>query len=235
LCFRVGDAPWAGGPEAEELKETKNGGFVPTLDEGGGDQDEMVGMGGDGVGEGEPEGGGVEEDVGVGEEEVVGGGLAGGEGHGVGFAKPAGGEFGDVEGAEFLRVLGGDGVDDGAGLVGGAVVDGDYVEVGVVLSQEGVEGGGDVDCLVAGGDDDGDGGRARWGEVVFWFEEIGNSGEAEGGGDDLPEPGEGDQPGKNGEAGLYERAQTLGCFDVTRSGKGSGNSEEDTSLEHRQR
>ena len=46
----------------------------------------------------------------------------------------------------------------GAGLVGAAVVDGDDLEVGVVLREERVEGGGDVGGFVAGGDDDGDGG-----------------------------------------------------------------------------
>ena len=112
FCFRVGDAPGAGSPEAEDLEEAEDGGFVPAFDDGGGDGDEVVGVGGYCVGEGEADGGGVEEDVGVGEEEVVGGGLTGGEGHGVGFAEPAGGEFGDVEGAEFVRVLGGEGVDD---------------------------------------------------------------------------------------------------------------------------
>ncbi len=56
-------------------------------------------------------------------------------------------------------MLGGDGVDDGAGLVGGAVVDGDDLEVGVVLSEKGVERGGDVGGFVAGGDDDGEGWR----------------------------------------------------------------------------
>ena len=40
--------------------------------------------------------------------------------------------------------------------VGGAVVDGDDVEVGIVLLEERVEGGGDVGGFVAGGDDDGE-------------------------------------------------------------------------------
>ncbi|MEI9980282.1 MAG: hypothetical protein WDN23_15015 [Edaphobacter sp.] len=50
-----------------------------------------------------------------------------------------------------------EGVDDGSGLVGGAVVDGEDLEVGVVLVEEGVEGGGDVGGFVAGRDDDGEG------------------------------------------------------------------------------
>ena len=116
LGFGIGDAPGTRGPEADDLEEAEDGGFVPALDDGGGDGDEVVGVGGYGVGESEADGVGVEEDVGVGEEEVVGGGVAGGEGHGVGFAEPAGGEFGDVEGAEFVGVLRGEGVDDGAGL-----------------------------------------------------------------------------------------------------------------------
>jgi hypothetical protein len=61
-----------------------------------------------------------------------------------------------VEGAEFVGVLGCDGVENGAGLVGAAVVDGDDLEIGIVLREEGEESGGDVGGLVAGGDDDGD-------------------------------------------------------------------------------
>ena len=37
--FGVGDAPGAGGPEAEELEEAEEGGLVPALDGGGGDGD----------------------------------------------------------------------------------------------------------------------------------------------------------------------------------------------------
>ena len=85
-----------------------------------------------------------------------------------------------MEGAESGGVLGGEGVDDGAGLVGGAVVDGEDLEVGVVLVEEGVEGGGDVGGFVAGGDDDGDGGIVRRREVVLRDEEIGDAGEADG-------------------------------------------------------
>ena len=134
--FGVGDAPGAGCPEAEDLKEAEDGGFIPALDEHGGKGDEMVGTGSDGAGEGEADGCGVEDDVGVGEEQIVGWGLAGGEGHGVGLAEPTDGEFSDVEGAESVGVLHGDGVDDCAGGVGGAVVDGDDLEVGIILGEE---------------------------------------------------------------------------------------------------
>ena len=55
----------------------------------------MVGLSGDGVGEGKTEGVRAEEDVGVGEEQIIGAmegdRVPGGKGHGVGFAKPAGG------------------------------------------------------------------------------------------------------------------------------------------------
>ena len=85
--LRVGDLPGARGPEAKNLEEGEEGGLVPAADDGGGDEDEVVGAGGDGVSEREPEGGGVEEDVGVGEEEVIGGGLGGGDGHGVGSCR----------------------------------------------------------------------------------------------------------------------------------------------------
>jgi hypothetical protein len=85
----------------------------------------------------------------------------------VGLAQPAGRQFGDVESAEFVRVLAGDGVDEVAGLIGAAVVDGDDLEVGIVLREEGVEGGGDIGGLVAGGDDDGDRRAACGRDVVL--------------------------------------------------------------------
>ena len=69
----VGDAPGAGGPEAEDLEEAEEGGFVPAVNEGGGGEDEVVRADGDSVGEGAAEGVGAEEDVGISEEEVVGG------------------------------------------------------------------------------------------------------------------------------------------------------------------
>jgi hypothetical protein len=154
----------------------------------------VVGVSGEGVGECETDGGGMEEDVGVGEEEVTRGGVAGGEGHGVGFAEPAGREFGDVDGTDSFRVLGGDGVDDGAGLVGAAVVDGDDVEVGVFLGEESVQRCGDAGGFVACRDDHRDRGRSCWGDVVLRIEEIGDAREADGGGNHFPEPGEGDEP-----------------------------------------
>ena len=101
-----------------------------------------------------------------------------------------------MEDAEFGGVLGGEGVHDGAGGVGGAVVDGEDLEVGVVLIEEGFEGGGDVGGFVAGGNDDGDGWVAGGSSVVLGVEEVGDAGEAAGGGDGLPEPREGDEPGE---------------------------------------
>ena len=196
--FGVFGEPGTAGPEAEDSKIAEEHAFAGGFDDGGGEGDEVVGLGGDGLSEGAADGLGGEEDVGVGEEEpgglVEGDGVAGGEGHGVGFAEPAGGEFGDVEDAEFFRVEGGEGVEDGSGSVGGAVVDGEDVEVGVVLVDEGFEAGGDGGGFVAGGDDDGDGGAAGGGEVVLREEEVWDARQAAGGGDDLPEPGEGDEP-----------------------------------------
>jgi hypothetical protein len=91
----------------------------------------------------------------------------------VGFAEPAGGKLGDVEGSEAGGVLSGEGVDDGSGLVGGAVVDGDDAEVVVVLLEERGEAGGDVVGFVAGGDDDCYRGGAGWDGVEAGFEEVG--------------------------------------------------------------
>ena len=108
---------------------------------------------------------GAEEDVAVGEEQPGGRGLTGGESHGVGLAHPAVREGVDVEDGEGFagRVgFGGDAVDDGAGCVGGAVVDGDDVD-GDGLDEEGAEGGFDAGGFVAGGDDDGDFGVAGLG------------------------------------------------------------------------
>ena len=81
-----------------------------------------------------------------------------------------------------------------AGGVGGAVVDCEDLQVGIVLVEKRVEGGGDVGGLVAGGDDDGDGRTAGGGQVVLRVAEIGDAGQASGCGDGLPEPRERDEP-----------------------------------------
>jgi hypothetical protein len=120
----------------------------------------------------------------------------------VGFAEPAGGEFDDVESAESIGVLGGDGIDDGARGVGGTVVDGDDLQIGVVLGQERVECSGDIGSFVASGNDDGDGGVADGRSVVLRKEEVGDARQPAGGGDGLPEPGESDKPGEEGEGEL---------------------------------
>ena len=115
-----------------------------------------------------------------------------------------------MEGAEFFRMLRCDGVDDLACVVGAAVVDGDDLEVGVVLRQEGVEGGGDVGGFVAGGDDDGDGRRALWGLIVLRVEEIGDAGQAEGSGEGFTEPEKRDEPGGELKGEMDGMRQTVG-------------------------
>ena len=193
-----------GSPEAHDLEEAEKGGLVPAADDGGRTEDEMVSLRGDGVGEGAAEGVGAEEDVRVGEEEEVGfGGEGGGLGHGIGFAEPAGGEGADVEGLDA-----GGGVHEGAGRVVGAVVDGHDVEVGVVLSEEGVEAGLDIGLFVMRGDDDGEDGEAGRGEVVRGEGEVGEGGEATGGGEDAGEPGGGKEPGDDGADGVCARHGT---------------------------
>ena len=54
---------------------------------------------------------------------------------------------------------GGDAIDDLAGGVGGAVVDDEDFEVGVVQGEDGVQCGFDVRGFVARGNDDGDAGN----------------------------------------------------------------------------
>ena len=185
----VRHSPRPDGPEAHHMKIAEEHTLAKCLDEGGGEEDEVVGLGGDGVGECTAEGVGAEEDVGVGEEEVVGWGLACGEGHGVGFAEPAGGELGDMESAEFIGMLGGEGGDDVAGRVGAAIVDGDDLQVGVVLIEKGFKCCGDVGGFVASWHDDGQGWIALRRYVVLRKEQVRDTGQASGGGDDLPEPG----------------------------------------------
>ena len=196
FCIGVGDAPGPGDPDPEDLEEAQDGGLVPAFNDGGGNSDEVVGMGGYRMGKSEADCSGVEEHIGIGEKEVVGAGLPSGKGHGVGFAEPTGRQFGDVEGAESFRVFGSYCVNDRAGLVGAAVVDGDYLKVRVVLLEKRVEGGTDVCGLVACGYDHGNRWRTFWGDVVPGENQIGNARKAEGGSDNFPEPGDGDQPGQ---------------------------------------
>ena len=122
---------------------------------------------------------------------------------------------------ECFGVLGGEVVDEGAGGVGGAVVDGDDAErLGVVLGEEGLEGSGDVGGFVAGGDDDAEGGSVERGVVVSGKKEVGDSGEADGGGDCLPKPCEGDDPCKECECELQGVGQMLWWFDGDLDGGG---------------
>jgi hypothetical protein len=104
----------------------------------------------------------------------------------------------DVEDGEgfagWLR-FGGEAVHDGAGCVGGAIVDGDDGD-GDGLREEGAESGFDVGGFVAGGDDDGDVGSGRVGcgfagRVVARVEEVGDAGQVveRGEGDAGPEEG----------------------------------------------
>ena len=82
---------------------------------------------------------------------MVGDGEGGGSSHGVRFAEPARGER--VDGDD-LEIGAGEGLHDGPGGVGAAVIDGKDAQVGVVLGEEGLEAGGYVCFFVAGGDDD---------------------------------------------------------------------------------
>ncbi len=191
----VSNAPGAGGPEAHDLEKGDDGGLVPAADDGGWGEDEVVGAGADGVGEGAAEGVRAEEDVGVGEEEEVRGGERGGLGHSVRFAEPA---FGEGVDPNFRQVRAGVVIHHETGAVRAAVVDGDDVEVGVILGQEGVEAGFDVCLLVACGDYDSKGGEAGGDEVVGGESEIGQGGEAARCGEDAGEPGGGKEPGDDG-------------------------------------
>ena len=131
--------------------------------------------------------------------------MASGEGHGVVLAHPACGEGLDVDYAEEFGGtpnigclgFGGDLVHEGAGCVGGAVVDGEDFD-GDGLGEEGAEGGFDGGCFVAGWDDDGELGSGWFGRrlVVAGVEEIGDAGKVASCGEGALGPSEGEEPGE---------------------------------------
>lgn len=160
--FWIGGSPWSCDPEAHDTEVAEERAFAEGFDHRCGEGDKVVCASSYRISKRAAEDGGFEEDVGVGEEKIVGGSLVGRERESVGFAKPAFGKFGDMDGLKFVGMLGGDGVDDCSGAVGGAVVDGEDVQVGVVLRKKGVESVGDVGGFVARGDDDREGWAPRW-------------------------------------------------------------------------
>ena len=87
--------------------------------------------------------------------------------------------------------------------------------------------------IVAGGDDDGEPGLAFGDTVVGGEKEIGDLGQAAGGGGCLPEPAEGDDPGDEGygamEGWAEERKRHAAC------GPGSGVGVERTTIEPRKK
>jgi hypothetical protein len=115
-----------------------------------------------------------------------------------------------VQGAEFGWIFGGECIHDCAGLVVGAVVDGEDLEVGIVLLQERLEAGGDVRGFVAGRDDDGERGAVEGAQVVLLQRNVGDAGKAASGGECLPCPGQGDEPGDGDEGELEGVGQDAG-------------------------
>jgi hypothetical protein len=102
-------------------------------------------------------------------------------------------------------VLGGEAVDDCAGVVGGAVVDSDEVqgaevEGGVVLLEKRAQACAYVFFFVAGGDDDCYRGMVGWGSIVcgcgeVWIRKVRDAAKADGRGESLPYPQKCDKPG----------------------------------------
>ncbi len=92
--------------------------------------------------------------IGIGEEEPLSGGGFIGFLQRVRFAEPAGRKLGDVHNAE-PRVDGREFVEDAAGGVERAVVDGDHFEVGIIELHECGEGGREFFFLVARGEEKG--------------------------------------------------------------------------------
>jgi len=206
FCGWVGGFP---GAEREQGEATDDGGHESlsgSVEDQGEREGDVIGLRFVGEAEGTLEGVLAEENVAVGEEQPWGCGLASSEGHSVGLAHPAFREVVDVEdgegfarslnfeGSRFGGDLGGKGIHEGTGLVGGAVIDGDDFD-GDGLVKEGTEGGIDAGGFIAGGDDDGDlghiptlvapkgGVRRGWGtrsmghRVVARVEEIGDTGQ----------------------------------------------------------
>jgi len=199
-------------PATEGVHGAVHGAFAEGFHGPVGHKYEVVGVICLGVAEGEGEGLGSKDDVAVGEEEPVRLGEGGGGCQGVGLAEPTCGQVGDVE--DLQRVgrggcgeVGGEVVHEGAGLVGGAVVDGDDLEADAGGPEQRTEGGLDGGLLVAGGDDDGELGLV----VVGWqgpgggeAREVGQCGSEAEPLEGLPEPAEGEEPGGGEECPVGE-------------------------------
>jgi hypothetical protein len=138
--FGIGDSPWTYGQEPQNVKISEKHTFACGFMEGGGENNHVVGPSGDRMSECEAQGVGTKENVGVSKEKIIGlvygYGVTSGVGHGIGFAEPTGGEFCDMKDAELARVLESQSVHDSAGCIGGAIIDGDDVEAGVLLVDE---------------------------------------------------------------------------------------------------
>ena len=155
---------------------------------------------------------GAEEDVGVGEEEEVGAvirdSLPRGEGHGMGFAEPAWRQGVDGEGDQ-VRIF--QAVHDPAGRVGGAVINGDHAQVGVILGEERLETGADVVRLVARGHDDRNGWVAGRLAVEGLVQQIGDLRQPVMRLGNTHEPGQGDQPDDGSHDAMDDQAGVCAC------------------------
>jgi hypothetical protein len=91
------------------------------------------------------------------------------------FSEPADGKFGDVKDGEFIGMLKGEGIYDGAGGVGGTIVDGKDLEVGVMLVEKGLETRRYFFSFISCGNYDGEGWVSCGVQVILRLDEIWNA------------------------------------------------------------
>ena len=166
------------------------------LEDHGGKDDDVIGAFGLGEIEGTEKRVRREEDVGVGKEQPGRRGLPGGESHGVGLAHPPGRKIGDVDDGEPGLGFRCNSIHDGAGCIGGAVINGEDFYRNRLDGEERAEGGLDIGFFIAGGDDDGDKRQLRWFERVgvAGIEEIWDARQIAQGGEDARGPQKHNEP-----------------------------------------
>jgi hypothetical protein len=178
-------------------------------------QNDMVGALALSVGNGAAEAIGAEADVGVGEQNPfrrrsAGHGLFCGQPHGMRLAQPSRRKIGDVQHVQRRTGMrGGNTVEDLAGGIGGAVVDGKYFIVRVIKTEHGPQSGFDVRRFVARGNDDADAWRRLRQAVIFRASDVGNAAHVAG----VAHAVEPDQGEKQSEKppGNHHRGAPAGC------------------------
>ena len=174
----------------------------------------------EGEAQGAMEGVGAEVDIAVGEKQPGGVGALNAAREGVLLAHPAGRKVVDVQDLQGRASFGSEAVENGAGVVAGAVVDRDDFNRDSLLCQEGADGVLDGRFLVAGGHDDGEL-RVRWQRLgIAAVVEVGDAGQVAVQVDGAPNPGRRDQAVDGGQ-GPSERAHRAGYFTSGRGQRAS--------------